>query len=118
MDADVILVCEGIGRNVSDDPAADLRTLKELRLIFKSGKILYGERVFPLKMKNQKFKQKRQDRAKNDALEKCWILGRDAEWIFFIAQPKTLIRLLAVKGVAASDMAESELIEQLGQKRR
>ena len=118
MDADVILVCEGIGRNVSDDPAADLRTLKELRLIFKSGKILYGERVFPLKMKNQKFKQKRQDRAKNDALEKCWILGRDAEWIFFIAQPKTLIRLLAVKGVTASDMAGSELIEQLGQNRR
>ena len=117
MDADVILVCEGIGRNVSDDPAADLRTLKELRLIFKSGKILYGERVFPLKMKNQKFKQKRQDRAKNDALEKCWILGRYAEWIFFIAPAKSLMQLLAIRDLPLHEMTETELCNLLREKR-
>lgn len=116
MDADVILVCEGIGRSVTDDPPSDLKRLKELRNIFKSGHVLYGERVFALTMKNLRLKKKKQNRAKEEALKKCWILSRDAERVFFIAQPKSLIGLLAVKGVSASDMEESQLIRLLGRK--
>lgn len=117
MKADVILVCGRVARKIGGDPASDLKILKALRIIFVLLGLPYGEGIFPLVMENVPLKKKRLRRRKEAAMKKCRILGSDADRVFFIAQTKSLIELLSVKGVSASQMTENELINLLKDKR-
>ena len=112
----VILACDGFGEILTSDPVSDLRRLKILRVIFKSPEEMGGERYYALKFKNGDARDRKSLRMRRRAMKKCRILGLGTGWIFFIAQPKSLIGLLAVKGVSASDMEESQLIRLLGRK--
>lgn len=118
MDADVILACGGIGREVNEEPSLDLKMLKALRIIFVLMNASGGERVFALK--TRKFddsKKKKANRAVEAALKKCEILGSDAGWIFFLANAKSVMELLTVKGVDLESLTEMELIGWLKKKR-
>ena len=117
MNADVILVCGRVARKVSCDPAADLKILKTLRIIFVILGLPYGEGVFPLTMENAPLKKKRLRKRKEAAMKKCRILGSDADRVFFVARTKSLIELLSVKGVSVSEMTENELIDLMKKKR-
>lgn len=118
MSTDVILACGGIGREANEEPSLELKMLKALRIIFVLMNTSGGERVFALK--TRKFddpKKKKADRAVEAALKKCEILGRDAGWIFFLADTKSVMELLAVKGVNLESLTEMELIGWLKKKR-
>lgn len=116
MSADVILVCGRVARKVSGDPASDLKILKALRIIFVILGLPYGEGVFPLTMEDVPLKKKRLRKRKEAAMKKCWILGSDADRVFFIARTKSLIELLSVKGVSVFEMTENELVELMKKK--
>lgn len=118
MSADVILACGGIGREVKREPSLDLKMLKALRIVFALMDASGGERVFALK--TRKFddpKKKKANRAVEAALKKCEILGRDAGWIFFLADTDSVMELLAVKGACLKPLTEMELIVWLKKKR-
>ena len=118
MSADVILACGGIGREVKGEPSLDLKMLKALRIVFALMDASGGERVFALK--TRKFddpKKKKANRAVEAALKKCEILGRDAGWIFFLADTDSVMELLAVKGACLKPLTEMELIVWLKKKR-
>ena len=73
MDADVILACGGIGREVSGEPSLNLKMLKALRIIFVLMNTSGGERVFALKTRkfdDPKKKKTLTASAKNESVVK------------------------------------------------
>lgn len=59
MDTDVILVCDGIGEKLADDPCSALKRLKALRIIFRRSRFQKGTRLYALRIKNGDVKKKK-----------------------------------------------------------